>query len=248
MNAHQIVAVLLAQTPAPPAIAPTAEFGFVASVLHAGLGEQAIMGILTLFSVISWGIIVSKWRLVRRAAKASQAFLETFWSAKRLDAIYQRAETLTISPLAQMFRAGYGELSNLKRRGEAGEAPPDTQLGDMESIERAMRRAAANELTVLEAQIPFLATCGATAPFIGLFGTVIGIIGAFQEIGAAGNANLATVAPGIGGALVATAFGLFAAIPAVMAYNFFLARIRILDTEMHNFSADFLNIIKRHFF
>jgi biopolymer transport protein TolQ len=93
-----------------------------------------------------------------------------------------------------------------------------------------------------------LATTGSTSPFIGLFGTVIGIMSSFQEIGRMGNANLATVAPGIGGALVATAFGLFAAIPAVIAYNYFLARIRVLDTEMHNFSSDFLNIIKRHFF
>lgn len=242
MNATTLMSAVPAQA------APAGDYGFLASVLHAGPGEQAVMAVLLLFSVISWGIIVLKGRLLRRAAQQSQAFLDTFWSAQRLDAILQRAETLQASPLAQMFRAGYAELTKLKRRDGATETQADTQMGNMESVERALRRTAAQELTQLEAQIPFLATCGATAPFIGLFGTVIGIIGAFQEIGVAGNANLATVAPGIGGALVATATGLFAAIPAVMAYNYFGARIRVLDTDMHNFSADFLNIIKRHFF
>ena len=111
-----------------------------------------------------------------------------------------------------------------------------------------MRRAASGELTNLEALVSFLGTTGATAPFIGLLGTVIGIMNAFQKIGIDKNAGLETVAPGIGGALVATAFGLFAAIPAVIAYNYLLSRIKVLDSEMENFSADFLNIIKRHFF
>ena len=149
--------------------------------------------------------------------------------------------------MSQVFRAGYIELAKVKKKSEA-EKQEDTALGSMESIERSMRRAAAAELTDLESLVPFLATTGSTTPFIGLLGTVIGIMTSFQDIGAMGNANLATVAPGIGGALVATAFGLFAAIPAVIAYNYFLSKIRILDTEMQNFSSDFLNIIRRHFF
>jgi len=149
--------------------------------------------------------------------------------------------------VSQVFRAGYIELAKVKKKSEA-EKQEDTALGSMESIERSMRRAAAAELTDLESLVPFLATTGSTTPFIGLLGTVIGIMTSFQDIGAMGNANLATVAPGIGGALVATAFGLFAAIPAVIAYNYFLSKIRILDTEMQNFSSDFLNIIRRHFF
>ena len=121
-------------------------------------------------------------------------------------------------------------------------------MGAIESVERSMRRAASKELTNLESLVAFLGTTGATTPFIGLLGTVIGIMSAFQKIGLDKSAGLETVAPGIGGALVATAFGLFAAIPAVIAYNYFLTRIKVLDAEMDHFAADFLNIIKRHFF
>ena len=169
-----------------------------------------------------------------------------------LDSIYQKSESLSGSPVSQVFRAGYIELAKIKKIEKGGEGPTgdhdDAQLGDLESVERSMRRASATELTGLESLIPFLATVGSTAPFIGLLGTVVGIMTSFQDIGRMGNANLATVAPGVGGALVATAFGLFAAIPAVIAYNYFVSRIRVLDTEMQSFSADFLNIIKRHFF
>lgn len=224
-----------------------AEYGFWASVMHAGLVEKLVMTVLLMFSIISWAIIAFKWRMLRRAHNESEIFLDSFWSSKRLDAIYQRSETLAASPVSQVFRAGYIELAKIKKKGES-EAGGDTQLGSLESVERSMRRAASAELTSLEALVPFLATTGSTSPFIGLFGTVIGIMNSFQDIGQMGNANLATVAPGIGGALVATAFGLLAAIPAVIAYNYFLTRIRVLDTEMSNFSSDFLNIIKRHFF
>lgn len=237
---------------ATPASLPAADYGFAASVLGAGLGEKLIMAILLGFSIASWGIIVHKLRVVRRALAQSDVFLDRFWESRRLDAIYQHAEQLKDSPVSQVFRAGYIELAKLRKKSDAGgahaHAGDDANLGDLESIERSMKRAVAAELTALEALMPFLATTASTAPFIGLLGTVIGIIGAFRDIGAVGNASLATVAPSIGGALVATAFGLFAAIPAVMAYNFFIARIRALETEMRNFSADFLNIIKRHFF
>jgi biopolymer transport protein TolQ len=209
--------------------------------------EQVVMVGLLAFSVVSWAIIAFKYRILRRSYHESETFLDVFWSSKRLDAIYQRSESLSASPVSQVFRAGYIELAKIKKKGE-GEATSDTQLGSLESIERSMRRAASAELTGLESLVPFLATVGSTSPFIGLFGTVIGIMNSFQDIGSMGSANLATVAPGIGGALVATAFGLMAAIPAVIAYNYFLTRIRILDTEMSNFSSDFLNIIKRHFF
>ena len=260
MASNQIVQVLLTQanplSPAPrlaPGSSPTPpDYGFWASVFHAGKVEQLIMLSLVGFSLVSWAIIAFKWRSIRRAYGESQSFLETFWSSKRLDAIYQKSADLGNSPVSQVFRAGYIELAKLKKRSEGegggGGLSDDTALGALESIERSMRRAAATELTHLEALVPFLATTGSTSPFIGLLGTVIGIMSSFQEIGTMGNANLATVAPGIGGALVATAFGLFAAIPAVIAYNYFLAKIRILNTEMQNFSSDFLNIVKRHFF
>ncbi len=237
----------LGQT-APTAVAAAADYGFLSAILHAGLGEKIVMGVLLVFSVASWGIIAHKLRTVHRAGRASEAFLDTFWGTKRLDTVFQKAEGLAASPLSQVFRAGYVELAKLRKT--KAEAPSGTEgaEGDLGSVERSMRRAAASELTSLEALIPFLATTGSTAPFIGLLGTVVGIINSFRDIGAMGNANLATVAPGIGGALVATAFGLFAAIPAVMAYNYFLTKIRVLETEMNNFSADFLNIVKRHYF
>ncbi len=149
--------------------------------------------------------------------------------------------------MSKVFRAGYVELAKLKKK-DGEDAKGDVGLGSLESVQRSMRRASSSEITGLESLVPFLATVGSTSPFIGLLGTVMGIVTAFQEIGRLGNANLATVAPGIGGALVATAFGLFAAIPAVIAYNYFVNRIRVLEVEMENFSADFLNIIKRHFF
>ena len=222
-------------------------YGFWESVFRAGVAEQVVMLFLLVFSIISWAIIVYKWRRIRSAYNQSETFLETFWNSKRLDNIFEKSDGLSASPVSQVFRAGYIELAKVKKKSEA-EKQEDTQLGAMESIERSMRRAAAAELTDLESLVTFLATTGSTAPFIGLLGTVIGIMNSFQDIGAMGNANLATVAPGIGGALVATAFGLFAAIPAVISYNYFLSKIRILDTEMQNFSSDFLNIIRRHFF
>lgn len=235
---------------AAPALPPAADYGFFSSVVGAGAGEQAVMVVLFAVSVASWGIMAHKYRVVRRAADETDVFLQAFWGSKRLDAIYQRAQELSQSPVSQVFRAGYVELAKLKKRSEAQHAPGHDEmvLGDLESVERSMKRAAAAELAALEAWVPFLATAGSTSPFVGLLGTVVGIIGAFRDIGAVGNANLATVAPSIGGALVATAFGLFAAIPAVVAYNYFTSRVRTLEVEMYNFSADFLNVIKRHFF
>jgi len=250
MNPSRIVHVFLAQTPGSEPT-PPADYGFFSAVLHAGAAEQAVMLLLLFFSIASWAIIVYKWRSLRRAYGESETFLDAFWGSKRLDSIYQKSETLTASPISQVFRAGYIELAKLKKKGEseaAGDVDSQLNLGDLENIERSLRRAAAAELTSMEGLVSFLATTGSSAPFIGLLGTVLGIITSFQEIGRVGNANLATVAPGIGGALVATAFGLFAAIPAVVAYNYFIARIRVLDTEMSNFSSDFLNIVKRHFF
>lgn len=251
MEPVQVINVVLSQAPANPAVPPATDFGFWSAIGGAGMGEKLIMLVLVAFSIISWAIIVYKIKSVRRAYKESETFLDAFWSSKRLDAIYQKSESLGASPVSQVFRAGYIELAKLKKID--GDTKADAKadgddIGDLTSIERSMRRAAAAELTSLEALVPFLATCGSTSPFIGLLGTVIGIMTSFQDIGAMGNANLATVAPGIGGALVATAFGLFAAIPAVIAYNYFLTKIRVLDIEMQNFSSDFLNIVKRHFF
>lgn len=210
-----------------------------------------VLFVLLAASAVCWAIIVRKWMQIRRAQDQSVKFLETFWQSKRLDAIYQAAEALAGSPLSHVFRAGYVELSKVtaqKKEAAAESRAMSEELGGLENVERALKRAAASEVTALERQVPFLGTTASAAPFVGLFGTVWGIMNAFHDIYRMGNANLATVARPISEALIATAVGLFAAIPAVVAYNFFISKIRVLDSEMTNFSSDFLNIVKRHFF
>lgn len=226
---------------------PPAEIDIVKLLLDASPVVKGVLILLVAMALITGYIVVYKWLALRRAQNESALFLETFWQSKRLDEIYQTSEHLLYSPLSQIFRAGYIELSKLK----GGNSERDTmhgQLGDLENIDRALRRAHTSQLVQLEGLISILATTGSSAPFIGLFGTVWGIMSAFLGIGNAGNADLATVAPGIAEALVATAIGLVAAIPAVIAYNYFLNRIRVLEADMENFSSDFLNIVKRHFF
>jgi biopolymer transport protein TolQ len=222
---------------------------YVEMVVHGGPIVTGVLVLLLLSSLLSWTIIFRKALHLRRAQSESIQFLETFWRSKRLDSIYGSSEQLSVSPVAQVFRAGYVELSKVTQaKGPDEEVAMHDQLGGFENVERALARAANAELTALETQVPFLGTTAAAAPFVGLFGTVWGIMGAFRDIYAAGNANLATVARPISEALIATAVGLFAAIPALVAFNAFNSRIRVLDNEMRNFSADFLNIIKRHVF
>jgi biopolymer transport protein TolQ len=226
---------------------------FFETITHSGPVGFAVLLLLVAFSVASWGIIALKFMSLKAAQRLSVEFLETFWQSKRLDEIFQRSEDMTTSPLAQVFRAGYQELVKVKQREQtAKDAKVDDKaglsFGGIENIERALRRATTAEMTELERLVPFLATVGSTAPFIGLFGTVIGIMKSFAEIGAKGSANLATVAPGIAEALIATAAGLLAAIPAVIAFNYFVSRTKVLGAEMENFSSDFMNIVRRHFF
>lgn len=207
---------------------------------------KGVLAVLVLMSVISWYIIVYKWLYLRRAQGESTLFLETFWQSKRLDEIYQTSEHLRRSPVSQVFRAGYVELTKLKS-GNTGDTMHG-RMDDMSNIERSLRRAQTSESIHLEKLTGFLATTGSAAPFVGLFGTVWGIMVAFLNIAREGNASLLTVAPGIAEALVATALGLVAAIPAVVFYNYFLTRVRVLEADMDNFGHDFLNIVKRHFF
>ncbi len=214
-------------------------------VLEAELVIQIVLLILIVMSIACWAIIVNKSRLLKRAALESEQFLELFWRAKRLDEVFEQIEEFPNAPVAKMFKAGYVELAR-SGGGDAG-GGDQIDLGGTENLARAMRRAATVEQTFLERMIPFLATTGATAPFIGLFGTVWGILRAFQRIGVTGQATIQTVGPDIANALIATAVGLLAAIPAVMAYNYFGSRVRVLASEMENFSHDFMNIVKRHF-
>jgi len=206
-----------------------------------------VLALLIALSVISWYVIGYKSMYLSRAQAESARFLETFWQSKRMDAIYKTSEDLRRSPVAQVFRAGYIELTKLKSGDRGAAASGDEMLGDLESIERALRRAQTSETTHLESMVPFLATTGSAAPFIGLFGTVWGIMNSFRNIGAKGAANLTTVAPGIAEALIATAIGLVAAIPAVMAYNHLTNRVKGFASDMDDFSMEFLNISERNF-
>jgi biopolymer transport protein TolQ len=208
-----------------------------------------VLVLLLAFSVVCWYIIGFKYWFLRRAKQGSDAFLDVFWKSKRLDEIYKAAQAMEHSPAALVFRAGYVELSKLQSETAAADGDAGAMhdhLSDLESVERAMRRAQTAEVTQLEKMVAFLATTGSSAPFVGLFGTVWGIMTSFMDITASGSASITVVAPGIAEALIATAIGLMAAIPAVIAYNMFVQKIKVLASEMDTFSSDFLNIVKRH--
>jgi biopolymer transport protein TolQ len=207
---------------------------------------MCVLALLVFLSLASWFVIGSKALYLARASSNSSRVQDAFWKAKLLDDVWKLTEASPPSPVSEVFRAGYTELMKLRQRREQG-ATTETEVGDMESIQRALERARTTQLTEMESRVPLLGTTASAAPFIGLFGTVWGIMNSFRNIGAKGAANLATVAPGIAEALVATAIGLLAAIPAVMAYNFFSRRIRVLSADMETFASDFLNIVRRRF-
>lgn len=227
-------------------VQPEADAGILSLLLDADIVVQAVLLVLVAMSIACWVIIFNKYTVTQKAMRQSTAFLEFFWRSKRLDQVYEQAERYQPSPLAEVFKAAYIELAKLTAQHESNPTAAMDE-GDLDNLTRALRRAATVERTGLERMTTFLATTGSTAPFIGLFGTVWGILRAFQKIGLTGQATIQTVGPDIAHALIATAVGLFAAIPAVMAYNYFNSRIRILTSEMENFSSDFLNIVKRHF-
>ena len=218
-------------------------------MLHASLVVKLVMGLLFAFSIISWAIILVKLWALRKAASDSSRFLDLFWSSNELDALYKRAEQFGAAPVPAIFRAGYVELVKVTEpRGGLASGNKKGEPGDLETVQRAMKREKRTQLTGLERAVPFLATVASASPFIGLFGTVWGIMSSFQGlIGATGSTTIQAVAPGIAEALIATAIGLLAAIPAVIFYNMILQRIKVLSSEMENFSSDFLNIIDRHF-
>ncbi len=224
--------------------------GLWGMVSNSGLVVLLVLIILLLFSVICWAIILLKSRQIRRAVKASTAFNDFFWKSGDLSDAYMRSKQFDHSPIARVFRIGYLELRKVIKSGSyqpanVGETPLRMRFSGSENVKRALRRAVNTEIAQLTQLTPFLATTGNTAPFIGLFGTVWGIMNSFHDIGQRGSASLAVVAPGISEALVATAAGLAAAIPAVIAYNYYTQRIRSIETELHSFSADFMNIVER---
>lgn len=208
--------------------------------------------ILILLVVLCLFVIFYKLVHISMAQSQSITFLDKFWASKRLDEIYRVAEQLKYSPIAAMFRAGYVELSKVNKRNPNPQGGPEVNMHDRmdgsENVERALNRARVSESTKLENLLPFLATTGSAAPFIGLFGTVWGIMEAFLSIAAKGQAELGEVAQPIAEALVTTALALASAVPAVVAYNYFQRRLKVLGAEMSNFGSDFMNIVKRHFF
>lgn len=231
------------------------QIDIVHMVTNAGLMVQFVLLLLLFFSITSWAIIIVKYRYVRKAFRESAIFTDFFWKSRDLSAAFTKAKQLRGSPVARIFRIGYVELKNLTQSGipprQAAKAggTEDVSINNgftgIDNIKRALRRSISTETTRMVQMVPFLATTGNTTPFIGLFGTVWGIMNSFHGIGLRGSASLAVVAPGISEALIATAAGLAVAIPAVIAFNYFMQKIRTIESELQNFSADFLNIIER---
>jgi biopolymer transport protein TolQ len=226
----------------------TESIGLFYMLSEAGPIVKFVMLLLLFFSITSWAIIFIKIRYIRKAFKDSVEFTDIFWQCRNLADAFSKAKALRSSPLARIFIAAYMEMARSdgkETRKTSFKKAEGTYLQNIGSINRSLKRSMNVENRRLVQLVPFLATAGNTAPFIGLFGTVWGIMDTFQGIGLSGSASLAVVAPGISEALVATAAGLAVAIPSVIAYNFFNDRIRVLDSEMQSFSSDVLNIMER---
>lgn len=225
------------------------DFSFIKMFLDAGPVVKFVMLLLLAFSMGSWYIVFTKFILFKKVRQDSAEFLETFWKCKNLSEAYKTAQDNVVSPEAAIFKTGYNELQKLgKRRGASSPSQDDTfemRLAGMDNLKRALDKAENVETRRLAQALTFLATTGSATPFIGLFGTVWGIMSSFQDIGRRGSASLAVVAPGISEALVATAAGLAVAIPAVIFYNYFSSKISTLENNMQRFSADFLNLVER---
>lgn len=216
--------------------------------------SQAVLAVLVLFSIASWTVILFKLRQFRRVESQTTRFRDVFRRSEKFSDVQSVCRSLARSPLAGIFQAGYVELNTQLRQGDGsgGSTAPRASaarptLRSFDALDRALLRAAGIEVAKLERRVPFLATTASITPFIGLFGTVWGIMNAFEGIGATGSTSLAVVAPGIAEALIATAAGLFAAIPAVYFYNHFTQKIKDLSASIDDFSLEFLNITERNF-
>lgn len=243
MSHFFILDTVIAQVPSREAFEPS----IVHMVMGAGLVGKLVLLTLFVFSLVSWGIMIHKMRLYRKIQKETDAFKEVFFRRGALEQVYNFAKKLRNCPMARVFLAGYIELATQFRASQSGRDLADDELllEKIDSISRALERATAQEVTKLEKWLIFLGTTGSVTPFIGLFGTVWGVMTAFSQIGAQGSANVAVVAPGIAEALIATAAGLFTAIPAVIGYNHFVHKVKIKATDMDNFSLDMLSLIDR---
>jgi biopolymer transport protein TolQ len=247
-------AELLAQTSivsedlvqAPPSAEPHAHSLSSWDLIRAaGPIVKLVLLILAGMSVATWGIIIAKTLQLRKAKKQTEKFSEVFWGSRVLSQITESASQLSSSPLAKVYAAGQKELAQVIKANESRSVADPGE--DIDTIERALRRAKAQEVTRLEHGTTFLATTASAAPFIGLFGTVWGIMNAFIGLSQVKTSSIQAVAPGISEALIATAIGLAAAIPAAIGFNYFMQQVRVLSRSMDMFSAEFLNIARRHF-
>jgi biopolymer transport protein TolQ len=216
----------------------------------------AVLLSLGLLSIWSWGIFLYKWWTFRRAAKQSAQFLEVFRRSNKFSEVQAVCRSLGDSPLVGLFQSGYAELTAQLRQTAPGEAGHDPNprapagrptLKSLPAVDRALLRASAVEVNKLETYVSFLATVASMGPFVGLFGTVVGIMNAFEQIGITGSTSLQSVGGPIAEALVATAAGLAAAIPAVLFYNYLAGRVKLFASEMDDFAMEFLNICERNF-
>ena len=223
------------------------ELSIFAMMVNAGLVVKLVMVTLCIFSLVSWTIVIMKELMFRKARNASLDFLDAFWDSTTLNEAYESARTHALSPEATVFVAGYNELKKISAARSSGNPPAtlEMQLATMDNLKRAVRKAQFLESDRMARSVSFLATTGSATPFIGLFGTVWGIMTSFQDIGQRGSASLAVVAPGISEALVATAMGLAVAIPAVIFYNYYSNKLADVESNVESFSTDFINLIER---
>ena len=229
---------------------PSAPFGssIFGLLAHTSGFALSILLLLILFSLFSWTIIFRKWLTIRKINQKSEAFIALFRKSARLSEVGSACDNYRGSPLSGLFIAGYQEL-NAQMQVSSSQNPGRPVLTDrnLAGIQRALQRASAAELSMIEKSMSWLATTGVVTPFIGLLGTVVGIISAFEGLGMEKTASIQAVAPGIADALIATAAGLFAAIPAVIAYNQFISRIKSIANQMDDFSMEFLSLVERSF-
>ncbi len=216
-------------------------------ILNAGIIVKAVLVLLILLSVMSWAVIFNKWRFYRRTRSEAESFSKAFWSGSDMDTILAGIpQQYPDSPLPNIFQSGYREFMRIRREATESASGKIVAGSGIDGVRRALDAAYSREMEKLSRHLAFLATVGSTSPFIGLFGTVWGIVNAFQGIALTKNTSLIAVAPGIAEALVATAFGLIAAIPAVVAYNKFSADLKRTGANMEQFGSEFLNIVSRH--
>ncbi len=252
MNIESIFVLAYASgAQAAPATKVAVKTGLMDSILNANPFVQLLLALMIALSVLSWAIMFTKYKQFSALREANEKFNEVFWKASSLESVFERVSEQSTSSLSRVFRSAYLELQRIAESGLASKTEMSNdapRLSGLDNLERTIRKGIEQEIATAEHRLQFLATVGSTAPFVGLLGTVVGIMTSFGNIAASGSASLAVVAPGISEALFSTAVGLFAALPAVAAYNIYVTDIRKFEMELNSFGSDFLNIAKRNFF